>query len=155
MTGRWWKKLRGLNVLSVVGGLAGGLLGGVWFAVRVLLSGGAITPASLLTAAAIYAGFGALATAGVGVLLATAGTGKKLSELSVPNAGLFGAVLAAAVSVLFLALFGAVPAAALAGTALRVGALGGVLGAGVVAVAKRAESNELASSKHPLLTDGE
>ena len=155
MIEQWWKKLRGLNVLTAVGGLAGGLLGGVWFAVRVLLSGGAISPTSVLTAAAIYAGFGALATAGVGVLLATAGTGKKLSELSVPKAGLCGAVLAAAAPLIFIALFGAVPTAALVGIALRFGALGGVLGAGVVAVAKRAESNELASSKHPLLTDGE
>ena len=154
MIEQWWKKLRGLNVLTAVGGLAGGLLGGVWFAVRVLLSGGAISPTSVLTAAAIYAGFGALATAGVGVLLATAGTGKKISELSVPKAGRCGAVLAAAAPLIFIALF-AVPTAALAGIALRFGALGGVLGAGVVAVAKRAESNELASSKHPLLTDGE
>jgi len=152
---QWLKKLRGLRVLSVVGGVAGGLLGGAWFTVRVLLSGGAITPGSVLTAAAIYAGFGALATAGVGVLLVTAGAGKKLSELSVPRAGLCGAALAAVVPLIIVTLSGAAASSALAGMALRFGALGGVLGAGIVAVAKRAESKELASTERPLVTDGE
>jgi len=151
----WWKKLRGLNVLTAIGGLAGGLLGGAWFGVRVLLVGGALSPASVLTAAAIYGAFGALATAGVGVLLATVGAGRKLSDLSAAKAGLFGAVLAAAAPLIFMAVSGAVPSAVLAGVALRFGALGGVLGGGVVAVAKRAEANELASSQSPLLTDGE
>ncbi len=151
----WWKKLRGLRFLTAIGGLAGGLLGGAWFGVKALLVGGALSPAGVLTAAAVYAAFGALSTAGVGVLLTTVGAGRKLSDLSAAKAGLFGAVLAATAPLFLLAVTGAGSSAALAGVALRFGVLGGVLGGGVVAVAKRAEANELASSQRPSLTAGE
>ena len=140
MIRRWWKKLRGLTGLTAIGGLLGGVLGSLWLGASTLLAGGSVSPGLLLSGAAIYGGFAALATGGVGVLLATVGSGRTLSELSAARAGVCGALLGAVAPVLGLSLFASFPIAILASAALRFGVLGGALGAGLVTMRARIAS---------------
>ncbi len=43
MIGKWWRKLRGLTGLTVIGGIIGGVLGSAYLGVFTLLAGGPLT----------------------------------------------------------------------------------------------------------------
>ena len=143
--GQWWRKLRGLTVLTSIGGLLGGLAGGAMVAVSAIRDGSTLLIGEILTGAGIFAGFSAIATAGVGVLLVTVASGRRLSELPVGKAGLVGALLGAAGPTVFLLVSGGwgLPLALFARIGLQFGFVGGLLGAGLVAVAKRADAKSL------------
>lgn len=137
----WARKVRGILGLSAVGGVIGGLYGAVRLGLMAIFGSGTFIMEGLLLGMATYATFAAIATGGVGLLLATAGSRLSLEELSPLRAGIVGGLLGAAAPVLFvLATWsGGVAAPALVSVALRFGVLGGILGGGLVAVAKRAD----------------
>jgi hypothetical protein len=150
---KWLKKLRGLLGFSAVGGAIGALFGLARFGVMMLTGGVGVSVDLLLNSVLVYGGFAAIASGGVGVLLATAGSRLRLQELSPLKAGICGALLGAtAPVVLVLATWsGATAPVVFASLALRFGLLGGVLGGGLVAVAKRADRTLPTGSAEPLL----
>lgn len=137
----WVRKVKGVFGLSAIGGVLGGLFGAARFGVLALLGAGGWSWEILGQGVLAYGGFAAIATGGVGLLLATAGSRLSLEELSPLKAGLVGALLGGLAPVLFvLATFsGGIATPAIASIALRFGLLGGILGGGLVAVAKRAD----------------
>lgn len=149
----WGRKVRGILGLSAVGGVLGGLYGAARLGVLAILGSGTFVLEGLMMGVATYAGFAAIAIGGVGLLLATAGSRLSLDQLSPFRAGAVGALLGAAAPVLFILATwsGAVGTAALLSVALRFGLLGGILGGGLVAVAKRADPALPRAGDDPLL----
>ena len=153
---KWVQRVRGWASLTAIGGGLGAAFGGLWTAASLLLAGLPISGGVIAMGAALYAGFGAVAVGGVGITLATLGAGKRLSELSAVKAGFVGLILGGAVPLIGLIGVGAgAPLAAYVSVALRFGLLGGTLGAGLVAVAKRSEAKELEAAPEQALLAGE
>ena len=153
----WLRKGRGLAGLSAVGAAAGALFGAAWSAgIAILFGSAGINFVALGAGALVWGGFGAFTACGVGIGLAVLGSGKSLSELSVLQAGTMGLVLGAAGPLLLLfSVTGTFAWGLLAGPIGMSSVLGSLLGGGLVAAAKRADSGELGSV--PLtqtLTDG-
>jgi len=142
--GRWVTKLRGLLGLGLIGGAVGGLFGGLWWLGTDVLGMGEIAFGSLGWTVGLWGGFGAFATTGVGVLLATVGAKRTLEELSPAWAGLAGGAMGGVAPFgLAFALTGDLMAPwifIIAGTSALVG---GLLSGGLVLTAKRAQSAEL------------
>jgi hypothetical protein len=145
---RWLRKLRGIVGLGALGGVGGAVFGAAWSVVEFLMLG---SPApSFLTVAIWSAGLwavsGAAAASGLGVLLATFGSNKTLSELHAWQGGVGGAIAGAGAPVaIAFALTGTLPPWMMIAPAIGLAiAVGGGLGHGLVATAKRAEARELA-----------
>lgn len=149
----WGRKLRGLLGLTAFGGAIGALYGMARMGLMALMGVEALTFEMLLQTAAAYGGFASIASAGVGVLLATTGSRLRLQELSPWKAGMLGVLLGAGAPLLFILATwsGGTGAPALLSIALRFGLLGGVVGGGLVAVAKRADASLPGSSEGPVL----
>ncbi len=143
MTG-FLRRLRGLLGLSAVGGTVGGILGVVYAFVTSFLGLGSIAFGSVGWTAALWAGFGAAAAGGVGLVLATLESRRSLGELSAGRAALGGAVVGAlAPLAVVFALTGGIYVSGVSFVAGLSGLLGAGLGAGFVSMAKRAEKAEL------------
>ena len=152
MVGRWMAKLRGLLGMGVAGGVAGAILGVLWWAGASIVGGGAIAFGSLPWTVGLWAGFGSFAALGVGVGLATIGSRWTLQELSPAGSAAVGALVGGLAP--FLVVFAAtggfwVPSIGLIAGAS--GALGGLLGSGLVVAAQRAETRELAEGEEATL----
>jgi hypothetical protein len=143
----WLKKLRGLAGVTVFGGLAGAFFGVLMVVITSLYSGsGGINLFTLGSGATAWSLIGALSAGGVGLAIATVESRRSLPELSALRAAIYGGVLAAATVVGTLVLL--TPGLAL--TNLSVGAgfgamLGGGIGGGLIAAAKRAERGDLSA----------
>jgi hypothetical protein len=145
---RWLRRVRGLLGLATIGGVAGALFGAVMALVFTAVVGvQGLTLGVVLGFATTWAGFGAVSAAGVGVVLAAFDSGKGLAELSVGRAAMAGSLLGIVAPIAFtLALTGGI--ALSTGLVLVVGStasLGGLIGAGLVSTAKRAEIAALES----------
>lgn len=156
MIGRWAAKLRGLLGLGMAGGVAGAILGVVWWVGASLVGAGSIAFGSLPWTIALWTGFGSFAALGVGVGLATIGSRRTLEELSPVGAAALGAAVGSLAP--FLVVFAAtggfwVPSLGLIAGAS--GVLGGVLGSGLVVTAQRAAARELEEGEgSPLVGPG-
>lgn len=153
----WVRKVRGVFGLSAIGGVLGGLFGAARFGVLALLGAGTVSVEMLVQGVLAYGAFAGIATGGVGLLLATAGSKLSLEELSPIRAGLVGALLGGIAPVLFVlgTFSGGLGTPALLSIALRFGLLGGILGGGLVAVAKRADRTLPSGEDDGLLLRGE
>lgn len=154
----WGKRLKGLLGLSAIGGAIGALYGVARVGLMALFGIGGLSVSNLLGAVAIYGAFAALATGGVGVLIATVGRRLSLHELSPWKAALFGAVLGAGAPLLVLGATytGIQTWAVLTAVGLRFGLMGGLLGGGVVAAAQWADKNVIEGAQEPtLIGEGE
>lgn len=157
----WLRRARGLAGLTSVGGLVGALFGGVGTAITALLGGGVLSTSMVLLGAGVWGGFAALATAGVGLFLMAGGPRESLQELSTWKAGLLGLIIGAAaplllnlgIKVVLLGLSPTITVSIAASMALG-GALCGTLGAGLVAIGKKADSELLVSREDSLLSNG-
>lgn len=150
----WGRKIRGLLSLSVIGGGLGALFGAARVGLMAVFGVGAVTPDLLVATMALYGTFAALATGGVGTVLALTGARSSVQELSVWKAAALGAAVgggAALVVLLTTYTTGVYPIATLASIALRFGVVGGVVGGGVIAAAKRADSRALEPGSDPSL----
>ena len=139
------KKLRGLAGLTAFGGLAGALFGALMIVISSLFFGyGSISFALLASGALPWALIGGLSAGGVGLTIATVESQNSLSELSALRAALYGAVLgAAALLAILVLLTPGLPVATLIVGAGFAATLGGGIGAGLVAAAKRADRDDL------------
>lgn len=153
----FFRKLRGLFGLSVLGAGAGGIFGAAWGLLELLLLSPGLRPPFLFYMIG-WGVVGAMATAGFGLLLATTSGRRRLEDVSPWRARLLGGIAGAAGPVLLNLL---VPAIVFpAGIGLLIAAVGGAVGAGLasalIAVAKTAPpaAELLPESGEPLLGSG-
>jgi hypothetical protein len=134
------QRARGILGLAAFGGAAGALFGAAWEAVSSVRAVGTIWVGGVTLNAVIWGTFGALSAGGFGVLLPTLSAGRKLDGVATWRAGLLGAAAGAVVPVVALALLnGALPAVLERLPLLGFCAgLGGLIGSGLIAIAKRA-----------------
>lgn len=152
----WLKKARGLAGLTSLGGLVGALFGGLGTALTALVGGGGLSASMVLLGAGVWGGIAAVATAGVGLLLVAGGPRESLQELSASKAGLLGLIIGATaplllnlgIKVVLLGLSPTITVSVAASMAVG-GALCGTLGAGLVAIGKKADSELLVSPSDP------
>ena len=139
------KKLRGVAGLTAFGGLAGALYGVLMIVISSLFFGyGSISLDLLASGALPWAFIGGVSAGGVGLTIATVESQKSLSELSASRAALYGAVLgAAAILAALVLLTPGLPVGQLIVGAGFAAPLGGGVGAGLVAAAKRADRDAL------------
>ena len=143
------KKLRGLAGLTAFGGLAGALYGLLMIVISSLFFGyGSISWDVLASAAIPWALIGGVSAGGVGLAIATVESRKSLSELSALRAAVYGAVFGAAAIVSALVLLtSGLPEGQLILGAGFAATLGGGIGAGLVAAAKRTDRDALAKPR--------
>ena len=146
--GGWLKRLRGVMGLGLVGGAAGAVFGGLWWFGSSVLGLGSIVFGTLGWTAALWGGFGAFATTGVGVLLATDGAKSTLEDLSPWRVAAFGAVMGLlAPPVLVFVVTGSFWAPGVGLVGGMSGVFGALLGSGLVLTAKRAQAAELSATQ--------
>ncbi len=143
-------RLRGLMGLGFVGGCLGALFGAGSMMLKNLTMFGSILGLSIAESATGWGVFGALAGSGFGLVLTMMAGRRRLQELNFWRAAILGGVVGVSLPVVWfgtqlgwtfpiLVLF-VLPQAAMCG------AFGMLLGSGLVAVAKDAESRELLST---------
>ena len=142
---RWLVRLRGVLGLSAIGGGAGAILGAAWAVVSSLMTSGTVIGVSVVSGAILWGVFGAFAGGGFGVLLATLGSRHSLEDIAIWRAGLWGASAGAAVPVVTMSLLNGAfpPVMAMLPFLGFCAGLGGLLGSGLVAIAKRAPTEQL------------
>jgi hypothetical protein len=144
---RWYHRLRGMLGLSLIGGAAGVVFGAGWSLIGSLWRFGIIFPEAALISSVGWGVFGALAGAGFGVMLTTLAGRRSLDELPVWKAGAWGMLSGMIVPIaVMVVLNGAIPPVfAMLPILGFCGALGGIFGSGLVAVAKFGPDNEVGS----------
>ena len=140
------KRLRGVLGLGALGGTAGAVIGSLWwFGAYLLGDTGGVIFGPLGWTAALWGTFGAFGAAGAGLLLTVSSSRRTLDQLSPWRLGAFGAVMGFLAPPVYMLLSTGVywgPVLSMVATAS--GVLGGIVGYGLVEVAKRAPS-ELAA----------
>lgn len=141
---RWLHRLRGLFGLGTVGGLVGACIGGCWFLVEGLTGGLGFYGMALGTMASIWGVLGAATGLGFGLLLTATSGGRDLDDVSLWRGGTLGAVAGAIGPVLVASLLvGSAPPIGVGLWFAGVGgSLGAGLGAGLLAIAKRAQGDD-------------
>ena len=141
---RWFTKLRAILGLGVVGGAAGLTIGGAWTVVDALLAPGTFVAWSDLP---LWGLFGAVSGSGFAVLLTGFESRRTLPELPLWRAGVWGGSVSASIPlILGFAWSGSLSLVSVSELLPAAGVcagLGAALGAGMVAVARRADSREL------------
>ena len=153
----FFRKLRGLLGLTVLGAGAGGIFGAAWGLLELLLLSPGLRPPFPLYMVG-WGVVGAMATAGFGLLLTTTSGRHRLEDVSPWRARILGGIAGAAGPILLNLL---VPAIVFpAGIGLLVAAVGGAVGAGMasalLAVAKTAPATAelVAEPEESLLGSG-
>lgn len=154
---RWLVRIRGVLGLSTIGGVIGLILGAAWTAASNLMTWGTAFGYSLVQGALFWGLLSALAAGGFGVVLTALGGRRSFDEIEIWRAGLWGAIGGAAVVLTTVTILsGSIPPllAALPTLGFSAG-LGGLLGSGLVAIAKMAPAEPLSrtSETPPLLDD--
>ncbi|HEX9885360.1 MAG TPA: DUF4143 domain-containing protein [Longimicrobiales bacterium] len=145
--GRWTTKLRGLLGVGVTGGVLGAVFGACWWVAESVLGFDWIPFGSLGWSTGLWAGFGAFATTGAGLLLATLKSPGSLRELSARRMAAFGALMGLAAPPALIVLVGASWSIEVAVVAGISAALGGLVGGGLVVAAKRSEGAEFTAAE--------
>ncbi len=139
----WARKLRGISGLGLFGGLGGALFGSLWWIGEGLLGASGTFAGSFGMTVGLWAGFGAFAAAGAGVLLTTLARVPRLEALSPLRLFVLGALAGGLAPPAFLLLIGggwSTEAAVFSGISSL---LGGVVSSGLVVVARRAPREAL------------
>lgn len=132
----WVKRFRAALSLGAAGGVLGGFFGTAWWWVTELLDP-ALSFGSLGFTISVWAGFGALAATGAGLLLTRLGHARNLNELSTMRMVAFGLVAGAAAPFVSLLLVG-FPHANASLLAAITGLFGGLVAGGLTRIAKAA-----------------
>ena len=146
----WIRKLRGVAGLSAVGGAIGAVFGVFWKLGATMWGFGTLGLAGVAWSVVLWSGTGILAAGGVAALIATSRSVGSVREVSTWKVGACGALMGAgAPALVVLLMAGSVSFSATALAAGVTGVLGGLLGAGLVEAAKRADMMELDPGERP------
>lgn len=142
---RFVRRLRGLLGISAIGGGVGVLFGAAWMVVASLWSIGAVLGTDVMLGAIFWGIFGTLIGGGFGILLTALGSRRTVEEIGVWRAGMWGAVAGCVVPLGLMTLFagGLPPALVILPALVFCAGFGGLLGSGLVAMAKRAPPGEI------------
>jgi hypothetical protein len=148
------RRLRGVLGLGAFGGLAGALAGSLfWVGVFLLGETNGVVFGSLGWTAALWGTFGAFGAAGAGALLTLSSSRRTFDQVSPWRLAAFGAAMGfLAPPAYMFVMTGAYWGPVLSILAAASGVLGGSIGYGLVAVAKRAPT-ELVSGNEPALLE--
>lgn len=138
---RFLRKLRGLTGLAVMGGACGAVFGSVTaFVFTAVMGVSGLSPRVVLAFAINWAGVGSIAAVGVGLTLVALDAGKPIERLSPGRAAGAGALIGLLIPAAFTAAVvgGVTVGSGLVLVTLSTVALGGVVGAGLVSMARRA-----------------
>lgn len=139
---RWMRKMRGILGLTTVGAVGGAVFGALW-SLGAAAVGGFYFGGPGWTVA-LFSGFGAFSSGGMALLLAGRDEGTDIEDLSPWRVAAYGALAGALAPVgLVLAVTGGLWTPGLGIVVGISSALGGLLGGGVMAAARRARRGEL------------
>jgi len=142
--GAWFRKLKGLLGLGSIGGILGAVFGGLWWLIEGMVGVPGFFAGTLGWTIGIWSGFGAVATSGAGLLLATLGRVPALERLSPTRMFGYGALAGALAPTALLVIVGMPWSLAFAVLAGVSGLFGGLAASGLVIVAKQAPDTPLA-----------
>lgn len=147
-----WKRLKSIVGLGVLGGGVGAVFGSLWWLGTSILGLGGVVFGHLGWTALLWAGFGAFAAGGAGVLLTVLGSRLTLEQLSPWRLAAFGAVMGFVAPPAYMFMMtGVFWGPVLSMVATISGALGAALGAGLVVAAKRAPPDLSPGQEGPVL----
>ena len=142
----WLRKLRGLLGFGLSGAVAGGVVGGLWWACHAVLGLDEVAFGSLGWAVGLWSGFGAFGMIGAGALLATAGLPSSRRTLSPRRLAAFGVLMGLLPPPVLIVLTGGSWSLGVAVVAGLNGLLGGLVGGGLVVIAERSHDAELGAA---------
>lgn len=137
----WFRRVRGLAGLGLIGGAVWGLAAAGLTAISARAEWGTAPTLNVMVGAGFGAFLGASSTVGFGILLALTARGRRLDELSVVRSMLMCGAIAALVPVLLMtAVRGEVPAIDVLAQEIGIfGSFGALVGGSLVAVARRSD----------------
>lgn len=150
--GKWLRRTRGLAGLGGLGALFGGAVGAAVTTIATLMAWGTVPTFNLLMGMGLGALFGLGTTTGFGLLLLLTQRGRRVQELSVPTATAMSAAISSAlvIGIMTLARGGVQPLGVMLSQIAMFGGFGGVVGGGLVVMAKRAGFRDLGQGGGPL-----